>query len=247
MANQINDFKQQLKENIHNHTLHADGWKSECWKDLIENITQDILDDAWSKHEIVQQLFETIGKIVPRKCKQLSRIIKKTDEVSKRGGEYFKVICDFVACRINCKVTDIPLKIDMIRDIVKSMNGVVYVRGESFEYPYGFCFRDGIYKDITQYVYVYIDDIGYPLEIQIGHEFASHTFTIDSALRDDPSCGLVDLWRCNFYDMVKVYILNKSNGITISDVSFYDIIETCNSMFNNNIPDNLRSILRNIQ
>ena len=142
----------------------------------------------------------------------MSRINKKIDEVSQRGGEYFKVMSDLSAGRINCSVNEIPSKIDIIRNIVKEKNGVMHVRGESNENPYGFCLKGDQFTDITQYAYIFTDETCYPIELQIGHEFAAHTFTIDSAIRDNPNCGLIDLWKGGLYNMVKEYILDKANG-----------------------------------
>lgn len=238
-------FKLSMANAVLSNTLHANNWKADSWKSLATELTQDVLNDAFSKHVLVTDLFKSVGTILPRKCKQMSRIAIKTDEVSKRGGEYFKVICDLVACRIHCEVHEIPNKIDMIRNIVKSKNGLMYVRGESDSNSYGFCMKDGKFTDITQYLYVYLYEIGYPVEVQIGHEFASYTFTIDSALRDNPGCGRVDLWQSGFYDDVKRYILSFANTEK-SNVSYSAIVEKCLKIHQNRIPEDLNVILNKL-
>jgi hypothetical protein len=158
---------------------------------------------------------------------------------------YFKVVSDFVAVRIHCNVNEIQQKIDRIREIVLANNGQMHVRGSSDERPYGFFMNtEKKYIDITQYVYVFLEKVGYPIEFQIGHEFASHTFTIDSALRDNPSCGKIDLWSQNFYTDVKHYILNKANGI--EPESKIQIQAKVREIHQNHVPENLQIILNQI-
>lgn len=240
-------FKNSLKQTIQKNTLNASNWKADSWRLLIQYVNQDILNDAFAQHDKLKNMFGSIGTIVPRKCKQMSRIGQKTDEVRERGGEYFKVLSDFIAGRNHCEITAIPDKIDKIREIVKNHNGTVYVRGESEERPYGFCMdKDKKFTDITQYAYVYVGEIGYPVELQIGHEFASYTFTNDSALRDNPECGAVDLWKDGYYNMVKTYLLNKANGVPIVAGNKYDIWDRGFQLHNYKVPDEFKGILERL-
>lgn len=158
---------------------------------------------------------------------------------------FFKVVSDFVAVRVPCEVTEIQGKIDRIRDIVLANRGQMHIRGASTERPYGFFMtQDKKYTDITQYVYVFLEKVGYPIEIQIGHQFASHTFTIDSALRDNKECGKVDLWKDNFYSDVKKFILDKANG---EKPGLTEAIQAkAESLHQNKVPVGLQEILNKL-
>ncbi len=246
MVSSIDSFKSALADVVKNTTLNEKFWALESWKGLWENINQSILEDASKQHALVASIFSKLGNISARNCKSLARVQKKMTEQRAGRENYFKVISDFVAIRVHCEVSEIQSKIDHIREIVLGKNGVLHIRGSSEERQYGF-FMDPerTYTDITQYVYVYLKEIGYPLEVQIGHEFASHTFTIDSELRDNPSCGKTDLWNGDFYGDVKSHILDKANGVS-PKVSTEQIHEKALKMHENNVPKDLRSILSKI-
>ena len=236
-------FKSNLKNTIHNETLNSANWKNESWKLIVPDINQEILNDAFNQHSKISELFKNVGEIIPRKCKQMGRIVKKTSEISNRGGEYFKIFSDFVAGRIHCNVNEIPVKLDIIKQVTKNHNGCYYIKGETTETPYGFCEKNGVFLDVTQYIYVYLEEIGYPIEFQIGHKFASLTFYIDSSLRDNKECGLTDLWTDNFYGMVKTYILNKANKKEPVSGGKYDICDTAFRIHKGILPDELKRIL----
>ena len=229
-----NQFKQQLKNVIKECSLHANNWKNEKWLHLIPDITQIILDDAFAQHDKLNNIF---GIFEPRRCKQITRIVQKTGEISARGGEYFKVLSDFVAGRIHCNVNEIPFILDKITQIVDSHNGVYYIKGSTTDQPYGGCQKDGKYTDITQYIYVYIEEIGYIVEFQVGHEFAALTFSIDSELRDNKNSDVVDLWTDDFYNKVKTYLLLQAN---MKD----DIYNTAKKIHTGNVPTNLNLLLQ---
>ncbi len=209
----VSVFRECLASTVKELTLHESKWNSEGWRKTWGGINQRVLNDAFDQHGLVRSIFSDIGEISQRNCKSVARVEKKmTEQVSGREN-FFKVVSDFVAVRMHCDVNEIQGKIDRIREIVLSNGGQIHVRGSSAERPYGFFMApDKKYTDITQYVYVFMERVGYPIEFQIGHKFASHTFTIDSALRDNKECGKVDLWNKNFYSDVKKYILDKSNG-----------------------------------
>jgi len=206
-------FKEYLESTVKKLTLNESNWNSEEWKKIWARINQDVLNDAFDQHELVCSIFSDIGEISQRNCKSIVRVEKKKTEQAPGRENYFKVVSDFVAVRMHCDVKEIQGKIDRIREIILAEGGQMHVRGSTTTFPYGFFMAsDKKYTDITQYVYVFLKRVGYPIEFQIGHKFASHTFTIDSAIRDNKECGKVDLWRENFYSDVKNYILAKSNG-----------------------------------
>jgi hypothetical protein len=223
-------------------TLNESNWKNENWKQAWPLIDQEVLNEAFGKHALIQTLFHDLGEIIPRKCKSLARVEKKMSEQPAGRENYFKVVCDFIAVRVHCNLEEMQSKIDSLRDIVFANEGHLYVRGSSLERPYGF-FKDskGNYTDITQYVYVFLKNVGSPIEFQIGHEFASHTFSIDSALRDDPNCGKIDLWKNNFYNDVKDYLLNKAN--TRQPAPKSTLQAKAEQMHDGNVPQDLQNIL----
>ena len=264
------EFKSYLRNIVINNGLHQDTWKGKEWKDLLYNCLhknndneacQKILDDAYEQSERSSEIFSKLvndheTEMIIRSPKKASRIMEKTKEVSDRGREYFKVLCDFLAYRINCNITDIPSKIDVLRDIVSSNDGKIYVRGEQNN-DYGYClepidqnfpsgFTERLFVDITQYVYVYLPEIGYIIEFQIGHPFAALTFTIDSALRDNPNCYLVDLWNGGFYEMMKGALLKQANGFIMNGVEKYDLCRVAFEIHNNSVPEKLKNILTSI-
>lgn len=242
--NNVSNFKANMTEVVNQTTLHESNWRSDNWVKLGKQVDQNVLTDAFEQHGIVKSIFNDIGEIIPRKCKSMARVEKKMTEQPNGRENYFKVVSDFVAIRIHCEVKEIPGKIDNLRKLVLSNDGQIHVRGSSAERPYGFCTNPATqeFTDITQYVYIFMEKIGYPVEIQIGHEFASHTFTIDSALRDDKTCGKVDLWTQNFYGDVKNHILEKANGTSkTSDKS--GIQNKAAAIHENNVPADLQKII----
>lgn len=244
----MDEFKQSLKNTVYRNGLSASNWKSSFWKLLVNQLSQEILDDAYNKHIKLEEILRTVGTIIPRKCKTMSRIKKKFLEISVRNEEYFKVLSDFVACRIHCSVPEIPSKIFEIRKIVKKLKGIIYVRGEENS-PYGFCLmgdKKEPFTDITQYCYIFLNEIEYPIEIQIGHIFSSHTFIVDSILRDKSDESVTDLWTDGFYNITKNYILNKANNIKTDD--YDDIMSKAIKIHSgtHNIPKKLVKILNDL-
>jgi hypothetical protein len=219
------------------------NWKDPRWKDLALRIDQATCDHAHSKGTIVASIFAPVGDVIIRPPKKMSRLFVKITEVEARGGEYFKVVCDLIACRIFCRVDQIPERVQQIRKIVDTFEGLTYVRGENAS---GYSsMQDGKMIDITQYIYVYIEEIGYPLEMQIGHEFAAYTFAIDSRIRDGEK-GLVDLWSGGCYDKVKKYLLNHANKV-LQPGAYYDLMDSIWGLHKGELPADLRGIIDRLQ
>jgi hypothetical protein len=238
-------FRECVAATIGDLTLSESNWKSPGWQKLAEKVSQDDLNDAFNQHGIVRAIFADLGEITQRNCKSLVRVQKKLTEQAPGRENFFKVVSDFVAVRVPCEVVEIPGKIDCLRRALlkNGNNGLMHVRGSSDERPYGFCFSsDKKFTDITQYVYVFLDKVGYPIEFQIGHPFAAHTFSIDSALRDDPTCGKIDLWKDNFYSDVKKRILDKANDEAAS-TSMPVLLAKADELHHGNIPKELSDIL----
>lgn len=237
MSISIDDFKKQLNDVIKNTSLHESNWNSEKWKSLYPLINQEVLTTAFEQHDLVKLTFPKLD-IVTRNCKSIERVEKKMTEQPTNRENYFKVVSDFIAVRIHCDVDQIANKIDYIKHIVSLDGGEIRIRGSTLDQPHG-SFVNSEFVDIIQYVYVYLAQIGYVIEFQIGHEFASYTFAIDSAIRDDPDCGKVDLWNDNLYDDVKTYILNSSNAKR-------NILIKATNIHQNNVPSDLIDILNKL-
>jgi hypothetical protein len=238
----ISAFKNTLSSTVKELTLSEANWKHESWKNSWECINQDCLNDAFAQHATLRALFASVGEMTERQCKHLARVQKKMTEQAPGRENYFKVVGDLVAVRLHCDVSEITKKIDLIREIVLQNGGQFHIRGASEARPYGFCLNaDNKFSDITQYAYAYLEQIGYPIELQIGHPFASHTFSIDSALRDDPKCGKVDLWNDNFYVEVKAYLLAKANQESCGDKQA--LLEKAKKIHAGNVPTELQELL----
>lgn len=242
---QLTDFRTAVATTVKELTLNETNWKAEGWKNLWSQIDQEVLNDAFNQHGVIRSFFSNLGHIDARRCKNIVRVQKKMMEQSLGRENYFKVVSDFNAVRIPCDVTEIQEKINCIKGIVLEQSGQMHIKGASNERPYGFFMSpEKKYLDITQYVYVFLDKVGFPIEFQIGHEFAAHTFTIDSALKDDPTCGKIDLWENNFYDEVKKYLLDKANGD--QPALKEDLLAKAIDLHQGNVPEELGNILNKI-
>lgn len=240
-------FRARIKTTVEELSLHESKWNSEAWKSVWGDITQEALNDAFNQHGLVRAVFSDLGEITQRNCKSLERVKKKmTEQPPVPGREnYFKVVSDFVAVRVPCEVSEIQGKIDLIRQVVLANDGMMHIKGASNERPYGFFMTpEQKFSDITQYVYVFLAKVGYPVELQIGHKFASHTFTIDSELRDNSTCGKIDLWKNNFYGDVKKHLLDKANGEPTGSKEL--LLTKAAELHQGNIPEDLGMILAEI-
>lgn len=234
------NFKNELSNVIEELSLSESFWNSLKWKSLFPFINQEVLTDAFEKHDIIRSMFPKLD-IITRNCKSITRVEKKMTEQRLNRENYFKVVSDFIAVRVNCDVDQIREKIGYVKWITNLNGGDILIRGQSSNQPNG-GFMNSKFVDITQYVYVYLKEIGYVIEFQIGHEFASHTFAIDSALRDNPNCGKIDLWDDGLYDDVKTYLLNEANGDINNRDAKSNILIKANDIHQNNIPDDLLNI-----
>lgn len=194
--------------------LNADEWNNELWKETWNDINEDTVNDAFSMHQKINQILEPVGFPLTHRPnpKRLDRINeKKLDQ--KWTKNYFKAVSDLCAIRYVANLTDFGTIIMRILNIAKSKNAIVYVR-DTDRYPY-YVNDDGAFIDISQYLYVFFDEIGYPIEVQIIHPFANIAFSNDSATRNntDPTNTSnadttinMDLWQDGFFNNVKNYI-----------------------------------------
>lgn len=219
------------------------------WKELAEKVNQEILDDAYNRIPLVQSIYSSIGStfgLEARTKKQQYRIEKKLGEVSRRDScdqQYFKVVSDFIAFRVSCEVSDIPNVVSEIINISKNHGGTVWLKGN--------CQGDECdncdvrhFTDIVQYVYVYIPQVEYVTEFQVGHPFAAYVFKLDSATRDNPAirAHIVDLWQNNVYGIVKTYLLAQANNCVTNGMK-YDALDAVHQAHEGNVPEELKRII----
>lgn len=179
------------------------------WLVAVDSLTQSVLDDAYSKTDTLRQVLSKLGEITTRSCKTMKRVAEKQTDCKNFP---FKVVCDLTAVRVSCPVEEIKTKLEILSDIVRDNEGFIFVRDPLF-------IDGGVYRDIIQYVYIYIPEIGYITEVQIGHPMAMLTFSLDSKKRSWISSNKegkypgIDLWHDGFYDKFKCYLLAKANRI----------------------------------
>ena len=235
-------FKSCLADTIARTSLDQSHWRAEEWKVLWDKVNQEVLNDAFSQHGVILEIFSSLGKLEYRRCKSLARVHQKMNLQWLIEQDYFKVLSDFIAVRLHCPVGEIPSKIDQIREIVKANVGKIYVKGATEECPYGLCKNSkGEYTDITQKAHIFIERIGYVIEFQINHEFASHAFTLHSTLREKKTSEKVDLISQGFYSEVRKYILDKTNDRNPD--SKEELLGKAKQIHNGCIPADLQKIL----
>jgi hypothetical protein len=209
----VSAFRTSIKEVVDQVGLSESNWTSPLWEEVSGTVDDEVLNDAHVQQENVRGIFNGIAMKPREEAKQLPRVQAKVIERRTGNKQFFKAVNDFIAFQVPCRVPDIASKIDQIREVVLAHGGKIELRGAGPGRPYGaFLEPDKVYSDIVQYVHVYFCKFGYPIEFQVGEEFAFHTFAVDSARRDYPGCGKVDLWKDGFYGQVKRFILDKANG-----------------------------------
>lgn len=239
-------FKTDLAACVAKVGLGSEKWGAEEWKTLGGALTQEILDDAFARTEQLREIFSggEFDDTLRPAAKELKRAEKKLSEQYPGRENYFKVVSDLLAVRLQCDVANIPETISSLKAIFEKRGSEVYLRGASPAQPLG-AFKADRYIDIFQFMYVYDLLVGYIIEIQVGHPFAFLTFSIDSALREDKNCGLIDLWNDGFYGDVKAYILQKANGEPTSLIR-EELLDKGRAIHGGTIPSELLSILSNL-
>lgn len=212
------------------------------WKSISQQLTQTDLDEAHAHVPMVRELFKE-SALESRTKKTMERIKTKMATLENvPSGEFFKAVSDLIAFRVHCDdLSDIQSHLDYIATVTSQQpGGVLWFKGS-------YKTAEGVYTDIVQYVYVYIPAAGYIVEFQVGHPFAAYTFTNDSALRDDPNCGAVDMWRDGVYVTVKRRILELANGVKPLTTCKYDMWCAVSDIHpTHEIPESLKRILSSI-
>jgi hypothetical protein len=158
--------------------------------------------------------------LISRSAKKISRIhIKKT---GSQPDIAYKVNSDFSAFRIQVEPAQIAHTMKLVQEVTERAGGRLFIRNPIE--------KDGVLQDIVQYAFAYIPEIGYVTEFQVGHPFASYTFTLDSLIRDrklakQPFDDVVDLWfhpegtnwtDC-FYIKMRTKILNPQFEFNVKE------------------------------
>jgi hypothetical protein len=185
---------------------------AEEWLKLVPLINEEVLQEAYQAGTVYSELFSKQGlKPFQRPKKKMSRITIKSSV--KRPDVPFKTNSDLCAFRfVTYDVSKIKQTMSLIEDSIKQAGGLFFIRN-SIE-------TDGKLNDIVQFAFVFMPEIGYIAEIQVGHPFAMCTFHRDSAIRDKKIAGestddIVDLWDNNFYGHVKAKILDPSLDLDV--------------------------------
>lgn len=177
------------------------------WKELVSLITGEVLSCAHEASAMYVKLFDGFP-VQSRPLKTMSRILVKSQ--ATRPDVPFKVNSDLSAVRIpTYNIHEIKTIMLELQKRITNAGGSFYIRNAIED-------SEGKPADIVQYAFAFVPVIGYVVEIQVGHPFAIHTFTIDSIIRDkrlngESLDGIVDLWDNDFYTFVKSVIISGTH------------------------------------
>ena len=203
--------------------------------------------------------------VISRNEKTKKRVGEKNEFANipkniERAGhvDHFKVVSDFMAGRVHCKVSEIEDTVNKFKKLAIENDGWCVVRGDGND-TYGAHKKNGEFKDIVQYLFVYLPKMGHVTEIQVGHEFTSLTFTIDSFLRDNKDKISADqlpvkIWGdknkgTNLYDTVKNYLLLQSQDPENSELlaKKKECQEVAQRLYAESaIPEDVKNIINNL-
>ena len=182
------------------------------WTSLVPLINEEVLQEAHQAGTVYSELFVKQGlKPIQRPKKTMTRITIKSSV--KRPDVPFKTNSDLCAFRFETSdVSKIKPTMSLIEDSIRQAGGLFFIRN-SIE-------TDGKLNDIVQFAFVFVPEIGYIAEIQVGHPFAMCTFHRDSTIRNKRIAGestddIVDLWDNDFYGHVKAKILDPSLDLDV--------------------------------
>lgn len=157
---------------------------------LRECISNELILDASKAMTTAYFAFEKEGiHATFRPQKQLSRVNTKYEEECQsqkmsKPCNFFRVISDIAAARIPCTLKEIDGMVAQIQKLAEGKDGWCVIKGATKENPNGNFKTGNSPKDIIQYIYLYLPEVGQVLEIQIGSQFAMDKFAVDSACRE---------------------------------------------------------------
>ena len=121
------------------------------WEQLFPHITQDVLNDAHSKSNMVVNMYKPLV-LIPRPCKTHVRVVAKNNE--PKINKSFKVNCDFMAFQVKVyDPTNIPVVVESIMKTTTDNGGLSFIRNSIVN-------AEGNMTDVIQYLYAYIPSIG---------------------------------------------------------------------------------------
>jgi hypothetical protein len=186
--------------------------EDKSWEALQPFVSQEILDDAHAQVAAMNNAVFGPCNIsaLPRPCKTLARVQEKL-KLTKPDA-HFKANSDFLAFTVAEKdPRGIASVVASLSTQAQCAGGVSFRRNSITT-------ASGDVNDIVQYMLMFIPSIGYVVEIQVGHPFASYTFQLDSAKRASADRGkCVDLWDDDFYALVKANILHPQSQGTAAE------------------------------
>lgn len=186
------------------------SWDDPQWELLSGLISTSDLDSSVVASRKMEEFLRSIfadGTITMKpKKKTLERFAIKRQRTTYGGR--FKAVSDLVAARIECDLHQIRMILRRLEDAVAG-SGLYVCRNPIF---------DGHrMTDIVAFVFIWLPEIGFVTEIQVGHALALNTFHLDSALRDNPDCGYVNLWKEDYYERVRAVLLAEVNDTPVPE------------------------------
>ncbi|KAF2498102.1 hypothetical protein BU16DRAFT_525663 [Lophium mytilinum] len=212
-------FKAELRSSLESSESKNLDPSSPIWEKLHPLVKQAVLDDAnnlaASAAHILHEADPTLVLEARKEPKTFARFQTKTsfggyDKHGNPSDSAWKAVNDFISFCIPTRIPDMVSNVQRLVAAVAANGGKWYVKpdknGGQVCLEDG---KDGNPKDLCCFVYAYLPAIGYVVEVQVNHPFASFTFERDSLLRDSPELKgkLVDMWDEGLYGAVRDTLL----------------------------------------
>lgn len=184
------------------------------WLELSDHITEDVLYDAHSKEDEIIKILD-IYMMSRGVKKSMAKITKKQHNHNEDPHRGFMINSDLLAFRLSCQPDEIEINVSNIATIVYAHGGYVNIRGTIKN-------TESMIIDIIQTIYIYLPQIGYIVEIQVGHPFAFYSSTLNTILQDkkdnqEDVSKMLDLWAYgpdeNWTDCFYIQVRNKILGL----------------------------------
>jgi len=191
-------------------------WEKADWSEAVKLIDEDVLKDARTRgEEYLRDAFPD-AQIGP--VKSLPRVEEKRRCADRADGSSlptFKIVCDLLRARVTTTVQGIQHRVHGVHKVGIRAGWPFYLRGGG---RFGSQADDKRYKDIVQFAYIYIPELGHFAELQIMHPVAAYTFHVDSILRSLSNDTVpvserpLDVWTDGLYQGMRDYLVAQANG-----------------------------------
>ena len=186
-----NDYVESLRNEMGQRDLF-EARRESIWKQLFNKIDENDVKKAYSKsnqvEDILKEMILASSKLKKRpEKKDFERMHQKLKSGKEKteNEAHFKGQIDLIAFRIS-----VDSKEEMVETIQDLVEGLEKYEG----------FRHGFREDIDMdnpkkfyhYIYVYLPEVGYIAEVQIGHPFFFKVFERDSQIRREAKEKRVD-------------------------------------------------------